>query len=199
MVADRFHPSVTVSVTVNVAPDRYVCVGLVAVLVAVPSPKFHRYVIRSPLGSTVPALLSTHARAVQATEMAGTGGTFPAGSTKLTPCETVAELPHPSVAVSVTVYEPGVAYTWVGAEPVLGKVPSPQFHEYVITSPTFGSIVPDELAAHDSAVHEVKNVGVGATLPAGTEIGTDSVVVLVAPHMSLAVSVAVNVLAVVYV
>src|SRR5690349_11231850 len=114
----------------------------------------------SPFGSTVPELLNTHARPVQLEVNCGTGATLPAGSTRLMLRVVVADFPHPSVAVIVMVYGPVVAYAWLDELPVVGSEPSPQFHEYVMTSPVFGSTVPVLLVEQVSDGQTKANVGV---------------------------------------
>ena len=82
----------------------YVCVGSATVLVAVASPKFHRYVNVSPSGSDDPMPESVHVRAVQiGVAITGTGATFVGGSVKETTRVVLAASPHASVRVSVTV------------------------------------------------------------------------------------------------
>jgi hypothetical protein len=133
------HTSVAVSVIVYVPAMSYVCDGFADVLVLVvegtppkfASPKVHAYLTASLSGSTVPALLVVQTVNVgQLTENTAAGGWLPAGSTSETLRVVEANLPQPSVVVSVIVYEPGVAYVCAdGVAPVLSAVPSPQFHE----------------------------------------------------------------------
>ena len=64
----------------------------------------------SPSGSTVPALLIVQTRAVvHVAVKVAVGPALPAGSVIVTVWVAVVALPHTSVAVSVTVYVPGVA------------------------------------------------------------------------------------------
>ena len=80
------------------------CDGADAVLVAVPSPKFHRYVNASPFGSEEPALDMLHTRQTQdGVLITGAGATFVGGSAIVTTRVVLAKSPHASVAVSVTV------------------------------------------------------------------------------------------------
>ncbi len=58
-----------------------------------------------------------------------------------------------------------------------------------MTSPVLGSVVPVLLVLQAKAMQFVANVGVGATLPDGSAMVTFSVVVAVAFHSSLTVSV----------
>ena len=102
-VVNLFQPSVTVSVMVNVPPAAYVCAGEAEVLRALPSPKFHEYLIWSPFGSLVPALLVWQTRPVQVAVKVAVGATLVAGSVIVTVRVVLAALPQPSVVVSVIV------------------------------------------------------------------------------------------------
>ncbi len=98
------HASVRVSVTVYGPFAGNVCDGADAVLVAVPSPKFHRYVNASPFGSAEPALDMLHTRPTHdGAPITGTGGRLVAGLAIVTTRVVLAESPHASVTVSVTV------------------------------------------------------------------------------------------------
>ena len=80
------------------------CAGADDVLVAVPSPKFHRYVNASPLGSVVPALDRLQARGEQdGALITGTGGALVPGLVMVRSRVVQAKSPHASVAVSVSV------------------------------------------------------------------------------------------------
>jgi hypothetical protein len=101
--------SVAVSVTVYVPGVLKVLEGFADVLVA-PSPKVQAYLIVSPWGSTVPALLNVHV--VNDTQLevnCGAGAVLPAGSLRVNALDVDAALPHPSVVVSVIVYVPAAA------------------------------------------------------------------------------------------
>ena len=73
-------------------------------LVAVPSPKFHRYVNASPFGSADPALDMLHTRPTQVGALiTGSGAAFVGGLAIVTTRVVLAKSPQASVAVSVTV------------------------------------------------------------------------------------------------
>ncbi len=68
------------------------------------SPKVHAYLIASPWLSTVPALLNVQVvNDAQLEVNCGTGAVLPAGSTRFTLRVVEANLPQPSVVVSVIV------------------------------------------------------------------------------------------------
>ena len=73
-------------------------------LVAVASPKFHRYVKGSPSGSAVPADENAHVRTEhEGVPITGTGAALPAGWAIVIVLVVVAASPHASVTVRVTV------------------------------------------------------------------------------------------------
>ena len=80
-----------------------------------------------------------------------------------------------------------------GDAPVETAVPSPQFHEYAIVSPVFGSAVPVLVTEHVSPKQLCVNVGTGATLFVGSTIVTAcATVVADTCHSSRTVSVTWN-------
>ena len=79
------------------------CDGDVAVLSAVASPKFHEYRITSPLGSTVPTLLVSRTSPMWDVVKVTVGATLVTGSVSSSTLLIEADLPQPSVVVSVTV------------------------------------------------------------------------------------------------
>ena len=73
------------------------------VLVAVPSPKFHRYVKALPSGSADPALDRLHTLAAHdGALITGTGGRLVAGLVIVSDLVVLANLPQASVSVRVT-------------------------------------------------------------------------------------------------
>ena len=84
----------------------YRCTAVADVLVAVRSPKFHRYVNASPSGSDEPVAVRVQVRAVHTgRSITAVGATFVGGSVNVTTrvAGGTDTSPHASVSVSVTV------------------------------------------------------------------------------------------------
>jgi hypothetical protein len=81
-----------------------VCDGLAVVLAVVRSPQFHEYFRLSPSASVVPALFPTQiVKELHVAVNVTDGAVLPAGSLIVTSRVVEADLPHPSVVVSVIV------------------------------------------------------------------------------------------------
>src|SRR6266550_463790 len=133
LVAPR--SSVAVSVTVNLPAVAYVWAGFGAIDVA-PSPKVQLEALIEPSGSLL-VFVKVQVRALQLDVNAAVGGWFAVAT--VTVSEVAVAAPWSSVAVSVTVNVPAVAYEWDGFG-AIDDAPSPKVQWYPAIEPS-GSLL----------------------------------------------------------